>query len=65
MREVIVDSKEELETSVVMMQAGDETEHDDIETDDDHASDNKQEKSTKAASKAKIDVDPYAKVTRK
>jgi len=64
MREAIADSKEELEKSVLMMQAGDETEHDDIEMDGDQGSDQKQKKSTKA-SKAKTDVDPDAKVTRK
>ncbi len=60
MIEAIADSKEELDTSILMMQAGNDIESDDIKlNDDDQTSDNEVSKS-KLASKAKVDVDPDA-----
>ena len=70
MREAVANSKEDLETSVLMMQAGDDIECD-VEQDDDHASTIKSEAKSKAkpakksASAKKTDVDPDAKVNRK
>ena len=47
MREAIADSKEELETGVLMMQAGDDIECSDVEVDnEDHASEKETKKKT-------------------
>ena len=75
MREAIANSKEDLETGVLMMQAGDDIESDDVEVDeDDHVSGKKAVKAKTASPKKtdpkkadpkKTDVDPDAKVNRK
>ena len=53
MREAIADSKEELDTGILMMQAGNEIECDDIElNDDDQTSDNKIKNSKVATTSA-------------
>ena len=67
MIEAIANSKEDLETGVLMMQAGDDIESDDVEqVGKNHASaKTKKVVKKKAASPKKTDVDPDAKVNRK
>ena len=64
MIEAIADIKEELETGVLMVQAGDDVECHDVELDnEDHVS--KEDSKKKPVSAKKTDVDPDAKVNRK
>ena len=64
MIEAIADIKEELETDVIMIQAGDDIESDGVELDDEEIVSKKDPKK-KSVSAKKTDVDPDAKVNRK